>query len=580
MTQMKTMLPITINLDEGNNIPNDFCNEYIVKLISNGCFTPFLGAGASLVFTPAKEKENPVWGKVVENIEEISKFLGGDANDPRQKFIGSFIKEFGFNDSSIILPATGTSESERYPLINFQAQLTILIAEFIQLLTCQAGKLYKPITSLSDYKLPIPDDEFKNSREIMLKIFKEVNSLKKNMQSNKTDEISIFLDRLHSKLKDFFLRNFVKESHETAWKEAIPSLQAYHKNIKTRRVCPPCESETWLSTAHIEWLTHLLWHSLRREVPVYPDADELSFVLSFYASLPTSQKSDLARSAEIYSEYTDLVEVIKGWFGRCDKVEYNYNNFHKAIALSLREQFNMYNRDNHSTFLPIALTTNFDKGLERALDAMEEKIDYHLLYPVILMIGKDNYQIKWVRKDVMANGNVIPHWVSTGANENMIDSIDMPNPQPAFPDRPKGPIIIKLHGSPLDAAPPPNKSGGYEERPYLVLSESGYLEAMKETFPVWLSIKLKKSIKSFGGKSRHMLFLGYSLSDWNVRAALCDLLMYRTATDAKKETPLKKTIIIKNYDSFKTAIFPRMDLEMRIGKLEDVATAINNKIES
>src|SRR5262249_50695229 len=83
---------------------------------------------------------------------------------------------------------------------------------------------------------------------------------------------------------------------------------------------------------------------------------------------------------------------------------------------------------------------------------------------------------------------------------------------PPKPGQLIGPMVLKLHGAPCikDSKP------GFKH--WLVLSETGYLEALATAshVPTWVLTQLGQN--SFS--RRALWFLGYSMSDWNVRLRL------------------------------------------------------------
>jgi hypothetical protein len=89
----------------------------------------------------------------------------------------------------------------------------------------------------------------------------------------------------------------------------------------------------------------------------------------------------------------------------------------------------------------------------------------------------------------------------------------------------KGPLVIKLHGSPLDELPDakvddlPEKlrwvDDDFEYQHRIVISESDYLRDLRDDLP--------DQIKGFLSEGKRILvFLGQSIADWNIRVRLAD----------------------------------------------------------
>jgi hypothetical protein len=81
-------------------------------------------------------------------------------------------------------------------------------------------------------------------------------------------------------------------------------------------------------------------------------------------------------------------------------------------------------------------------------------------------------------------------------------------------------MILKIHGAPCIKESEPRF------RHWLVLSETGYLEALAtaSNMPPWIKLQLGQGILS----RRALWFLGYSMSDWNVRLRLFEHCMSGT----------------------------------------------------
>jgi hypothetical protein len=140
----------------------------------------------------------------------------------------------------------------------------------------------------------------------------------------------------------------------------------------------------------------------------------------------------------------------------------------------------------------LIVTTNYDDALERAFDEAEEPYDL----AIYLATGPDKG--KFVH---------VPH---DGAPE----VIEVANRYRGFPMDEYGEVnrtvIVKIHGA-VDGA-----RGAYEWRNNYVITEDDYIEYLTDSpiesiVPQQLLGKLNYS---------HFLFLGYTMSDWNLRVFL------------------------------------------------------------
>ena len=133
----------------------------------------------------------------------------------------------------------------------------------------------------------------------------------------------------------------------------------------------------------------------------------------------------------------------------------------------------------------LVLTTNYDNALERSL-------------------GDEPYDLIWYQADPRRSApderlwyrphNCEPHPIKYIADDD-------PN---RFEERP---VIVKLHGAVSETAPCDES---------FVITEDHYIDYLSlrelhQLLPLGLALKLATS---------HILFLGYALSDWNMRAIL------------------------------------------------------------
>lgn len=132
----------------------------------------------------------------------------------------------------------------------------------------------------------------------------------------------------------------------------------------------------------------------------------------------------------------------------------------------------------------LIVTTNYDDLLERAFDEVDEPFD------LVKYLSDGNERGKFVHQS--PDGNVC--------------LIEKPNEYPKLTLEERS-VIMKIHGA-VDRA--------NSERDSFVITEDHYIDYLTRTdisemVPVKLTARLRKS---------NFLFLGYSLSDWNLRVIL------------------------------------------------------------
>jgi hypothetical protein len=145
---------------------------------------------------------------------------------------------------------------------------------------------------------------------------------------------------------------------------------------------------------------------------------------------------------------------------------------------------------------PLVVTTNYDDALEQAY--REEGQEFDLV--TYVADGDDR-------------GRFVHHGPSDGAPPLVIEK---PNEyHELLRDRP---VILKIHGA-IDRAD--------ETRDSYVITEDDYIDYLTRTdvgrLPVTLAARLRAS---------HVLFLGYSLRDWNLRAIFHGLWLDRRRSSA------------------------------------------------
>jgi hypothetical protein len=252
-----------------------------------------------------------------------------------------------------------------------------------------------------------------------------------------------------------------------------------------------------IALEQLEWLNALLWYTLRYDVATYLNSDELAFRISL--DVPPSglvRRWPLVEAALIYTGGNELIAHVADWL-RCYEAKVKVTDFHRDIAAALMVQFKVWDDSRGAPMghVPVALTTNYDRSIELALQDLRS--DYHVLFPVR---DRENKTVWLVRR------------VTSTRSEGRLGVVDSVNKDDLVVDGarlvPVGPIVVKLHGAPLESL---------EGQPYthfLVLSEASYLEAISEpsNMPEWVKAQL--------GDPRVIWFFGYSLSDWNIRASL------------------------------------------------------------
>jgi hypothetical protein len=258
------------------------------------------------------------------------------------------------------------------------------------------------------------------------------------------------------------------------------------------------------------------------------------------------------------------VELIRKWFQVYSRGASSrfYEALARALCYSESRQQEKKSRpgaafeasDYHVQAIPIAITTNFDIELEQELEA--HKRTYHVVFPVFVRESNDK---EW---DDDAH-ELPPDWllrtVSWDDDGEPIPPTDVllgKNTLEELAQQFQGPLIVKLHGSPLHKLPKPNKfiqgvplrinldqpSIDYEHR--ISLSDFDLIKAMIERDKYWPS-GLKELLNAQG---RVLCFLGYPLADTGSRIRLAEHLSSETQKRTLylmdfPEDPLRHTLL-------------------------------------
>jgi hypothetical protein len=211
----------------------------------------------------------------------------------------------------------------------------------------------------------------------------------------------------------------------------------------------------------------------------YPDQD------CHHNGCPMQGKVDpdlmrVAQYAELHEGVAPLYEELRGAFQR----KFQLTSVHKFLAgLPGPSQ-----PDETSARQPLVVTTNYDDLMEQAFNEAGREFDLVFYKPYC----DSDEGVPWGR---------FWHRAPGGQPEPIWNGSDYP-----YAFLTKRPVILKIHGTVYD----PVKHDGF------VITEDDYIEYLSEEplsgrLPAILLQKLRKN---------YLLFLGYSLRDWNLRVFL------------------------------------------------------------
>ncbi len=209
-----------------------------------------------------------------------------------------------------------------------------------------------------------------------------------------------------------------------------------------------------------------------------PSGRELATYLADQFGYTASDQTDLSRISQYVSVMEGSGELYLSLHDLFD-ADYAPTSLHRLLA-----RLPGIVRGQERSSYPLILTTNYDDSLERAFTEADEEID------LVSYIAEGPNRGKFLHRDPSGREQVV----------------HIPNQYEALsPERRT--VIVKIHGA-VDRGNPDNDS--------YVITEDHYIDYLTRTdisnlLPVKLSVKLARS---------HFLFLGYSLTDWNLRVIL------------------------------------------------------------
>jgi len=461
-------------------------------------------------------------------------------------------------------------------LLRFQCALLRVAADLGTIFGYAFSTSYPSVTQMPECRVTVDpsDTRYKDTVPHLLELVDAAAQL----PERSAPPLQSRMHRLHAPLLkvDSIRRKLLVLTTELAT-EAVwdsPGLNQWRKRHETALSRLPLKQRRPSGTAievrlsRLEWLSDLLWYSLRFWIPLFPTTAELAFELSLVARFALPRRAELAQAAEaLFLKDKELVDQVKPLFQFCEEFQERPSDFHLAIAAILQQMYGGYHEmaskipdrrpaglppdeDDQAGYIPVAFTTNFDRCLEKAFEFIG--LGYHVVYPGRTVAGDRRGEVHWFLRTVLPEPPPDEDFKPLKLCELRLEN-----------EKIRGPVIVKLHGSPLDT---PLK--GHEH--WLVLSESGYLEAMDpkvNPVPAWVEDQLKG-----GGESpRSLWFLGYSVADWNIRLRLYEhLRYYREST----EPPAKSVVDRGALDWFREAILGKLEINIYQGDLNSLPAIV------
>lgn len=579
--------------------------------IMKGEFVPFLGP----CLCDLAEKREPALPHLRSRLRYLLSELDRDEDRPVKEFVLSVAASRRLSLNGFVANET---ESGGLPtgLLAMQVAVARLGAACCALFGEALGQRFQGVTDLRNYSVRMePQDPLVGSlREALqytIQMAEGVHHDSTCLRKTPTKSLCVGSSGIASKLEA--LREAVFGSHpETSRdKQEHSRTTGHEQQVKTEDL-PGRSGRMMLS--HLEWVSNLLWHTIRFDSPVLPSPDDLSFQLSLCQCSPECIiKAPLSTIAAIWESHKCL-SLIVGHFDNlasgksttrhqssttaihewkpaqgtqeplaailarmlkltCEsRVSTNAEGQTEGSALTAVE---VDERHAEHGPQPLLLTANMDLDIERELEILEGP--YFLLFPI-------NYQEE-------GDADPSPGWMLTGvlnrtsrhyyldANATFEELARKVNPRYGGTSsrRLSGPLVIHLRGAPLADLPKPDV-GDFEQ----ILRSEGERHELgggtKFCHRILLSCLdfsrqlvgiqgLPQVVHDLIGKDRVLFFVGHVLNEpdgllglqTDVWVRRCHDLR-RTAARGRNDSERQMNIACCSADDVHTAMLRRMNV--------------------
>lgn len=580
---------------------------HIVEAIRQGLFTPFLGAGASSLRAEFTDLSSHPWDEVMRTLVSVAAHF----NTPRSlKYLRSFVLQRmrplqGQLDAHLRLVDEPSKFFAKDPIFddNCLLKLQVELVRSTVVLTNYFGARFSSeapsIHRLENCFVPF-EATTKEAKAVAAQLFKAASVAESLQDCSFAKRNSPFLRRypgierglearrLYHKILTLIVILLGKKNRE------IYHLELGHH--KEGRVVP-VPADVWEGTnpdsGHlrldaVQWMSELVWYTLRYWLPCYPTTAEMAFELSLMVDDAPPRRAELAQAAQAMENVDpeSLATEVSNLMLYCEERQQSdpggsrsTKAFYHGVATALQHQYDLFaasriTTDPHDKYRngtvsaiksdsvgrreelppPIMFTTNFDNALENVF--LENDVVFHVIYPMLGSVEegdekKAGLPVWWFKTVYKASSRIRPQ------NETWKSITDTSSGKPDM-SRIEGPLIVKLHGAPCIEKPERNSEC------WMVLSEVGYLQALggQGSMPKWLSEQLGTGKES----KRSLWFLGYSISDWNVRLRLFEHI--------KENNASKRSTVDREADPYRTAILKNISVQHWVDDLTRIPDSI------
>lgn len=540
----------------------DILKQFIAELR----FTPMIGVGCSLV----GRSNSSAWKAIAGRMAALLTVLEHESLPSR--YLRSLAAVPGYDIRLPEYVPTGAVPLPTDSLASLQLALTRLGAEFGILFASTMLESASAVWDTVSYTQRIPDDhpQLETISRLLVEACEAAYALRATPEG-RDPTVGLGAPGIYNHLIDLAVSFLDKHdlerlSHEQqgdgAFHDALTQIAA---QVSRRMVTDDdAERNRELHIYQLEWIADALWHTFRFDKAAYARNDELSFQISLLADLH-GERIDLPGAAQNAQATVKLShDVIAAWFRQFgNDAPPEMQNLYDALALVLQDQFEAFRKTRERDPLePVAFSSTYDLEMERALLRAPGVHTFHVVIPVYAY-AKDEQEPDqgWLRGTLHHGQNVEDTEWEWFAEERELTKRDI-----------QGPMLIKLHGSPLHTLP-----GGPLDDEYLpeyerfehalVLSEHQFLENIvwKDRLPQFFNRVLLQSNRTY-------FFLGHSIREWSTRLRLYSQVYRR---DSNPRT-VARIAINRAHDPYRSAVLSAIGVQRWAGDLEEIPAVVED----
>lgn len=536
--------------------------------------TPVIGAEASVIgrrFTTS-------WWRMSSEMKRTLSHLRAKEGKP---YFSSLMRLKGVSTGGA---DEGESQAMQPELADLRTELVCLADEATEVFS--VGMAHVAVTELADCSVVVSRDD-----HIALLYEALVSSCLAALKATKTLRRDSDPRYMYRRLLDLTYK-FMGGRIPDLNREPFPALRdadtsgallaELHSDLLDRTaVTKDCQHRLYLH--QLQWLADLIFHSFSWEATFYPTNDELAFRAAL--RIDTSRQASDMRPpyVSVFERGIrgSLTKDVSTWFSRYGKdpdgMPQQMTDFYRAIALLLQIQHSHWKgTDPMKRFEPVVFSLSLDQEVERALRNCQSLTHYCVALPVEATLQdspeKQVHQ-RWLLAAFDRDGG---HWKETWAWYNPAMTMD---------EDIKGPVVVKLHGSPLQKLPKPIALEDCASRrcpPGHVAMSRGdcvYSDPLEHCTSVSASgcmqdIIVLKNLPDFFQRilksSRDFCFLGVSTSEWDAHLRIADFVF---PPPQRRLNPDRVMIAIdERFDEYQSSILDSLGIERWQGTLQQFTT--------